>query len=158
VVIGGFAEVSAHYVNWRVLGDDPAARVIPDPMTKTGFTREAFQDKAASLRLRVPLLRWIEPGGQGPTYRIAHVLTRRREQPTDAPAILERMFTYDPDRVLVLTVEPGSIWDTEDYRQFQHPGTAFIPHLRARADLRLTEVEEFPERGVRLFVFDRQRT
>jgi hypothetical protein len=157
VMIGGFAEVSAHYVNWTVLGNNPHARVVPDPMTKTGYTREAFQEMAAGLRLRAPLLRLVEPGVEGPTFRVAHVLTRRRDQPTDAPAILERMFKLDPDRVLVLTLDPGSIWDTQDYRDFQHPGAAFVPHLRARSDLRLTEVVEFPGRGVHLFVFDRRR-
>ena len=157
VMIGGFSQISPHYIHWTVLGNDPSARVVPDPMTKTGFTREAFQDKLATLRLRAPLLRLIAPAGQGPTYRIAHVPTRRREEPIDAPAILERMFTFDPDRVFVLTVEPGSRWDTEDYRSFQHAGSAFVPQLRAQSDLLLTEVLEFTDRGVRLFVFDRRR-
>jgi hypothetical protein len=59
------------------------------------------------------------------------------------------------DRILVVALEPGSTWDTEDYRDFIHPGAAFVPHLRARPDLELAEVVGLPEHGVRVFVFDR---
>ena len=158
LVIGASSKVSPHAINWMVLGNLPTARIIPDPMTKTGYSREAFQEKMSALRRRVPLVRVLEPGREGPRYRIGYLLPKRRHEGTDAPAILERLLRLHPDRVLVLSLVPGSPWDTEDYRQFNHPGAAFLPYLQSRTDLRLREVLSFPEQGVRLFVLDRRTT
>jgi len=157
VVMGAFNPVSPYFVSWAVLGDNPRAQILPDPMTKTGYSREAFREKIATLRRRIPALGWLEPGGEGPIYRIAYVLPKRADDSTDAPQIIERMFRFDPDRVLVLAVGPGSPWNTKHFRLFNHPGTAFLPYLSARPDLRLTEELHFPGVDVRLMMFDRQR-
>jgi 4-amino-4-deoxy-L-arabinose transferase-like glycosyltransferase len=156
VVLGAFGALSPHALTWTRVGDDPRARVVPDGMTKTGYTREAFQERMADLRRRVPALGFVEPGLDGPVYRVAYLMPRRsRDEVTDAPAILDRMGVAGADRILVVALEPGSTWDTEDYRDFIHPGAAFVPHLRARPDLELAEVVGLPEHGVRVFVFDR---
>ncbi|HEY7530356.1 MAG TPA: glycosyltransferase family 39 protein [Gemmatimonadota bacterium] len=156
VVIGAFGACSPHAVSWALVGADPGARIVPDPMTKTGYTREAFHERIAELRRRVRGLGLLEPDWDGPVHRVAFLMPRgSREERTDPREILERMERFEPDRILVVALEPGSTWNTPDYRDFIHAGAAFVRPLSARADFGLTEVLEIPEHRVRVYVFDR---
>ncbi len=162
IVLGAFWRVSPHTISWHVLisADSPRSTVIvPDPIYAKNprHRKEHFDRLLEEVAERYPIVKLLERQSQRQTYRLAYLYTKRPgNDPDNAAEVLRTALRQvpDPDRLIVLDVDPTSPLYS---REYIHPGHDFVPLLSANPEYAETRTIHFPADRIHVRVFDRVR-
>ena len=150
LLLGQFAEISPYAITWKLASRSGSASKVPFDIKK-----DLFISSLGRLSQRHPWISFFERADSVPAFRVSYSPTKHREVLRPDILLDSLMTASAPDRVIVLEIESGSAWSTNDYDLFVYPGEVFLAALANKSSYRQSEAITFRTEGIKMSVFDR---